>query len=394
VVAARAGGYAEEMDRIAREIGALGESALASPVDTERATRYVSYLYQQASLAGDLQALAAVDGTIGRAIALLPNPGDLYLLKANLAFKLHRLDGVRSALEADPYAFESLEGRALRADLDFQHGRYEAARSGYAEILQRERTWDNLARMAHFTAKLGGDAEADQLYAIAEDELTAKEMRQYAWIEVQRGFLHFTHGRYIEARSCYQRAERAYPGYWVVADYTAELLGAEGRYDEATAIYERIVAAAPKPDLEQAVGELYALMDEPHRAEWWHKKALAGYLESAGRGDVHYYHHLVDYYSDVAEDGPQAVHWARQDLALRENFSTQGALAWALHRDGRHGEALEWIGRALTSGTGEARLYYYAAEICAAAAPYAEAKRYRKRVAEINPRVEHFHVHH
>ena len=58
---------------------------------------------------------------------------------------------------------------------------------------------------------------------------------------------------------------------------------------------------------------------------------------------MHYYHHLVDFYSDVAEDGPQAVHWARQDLALRENFSTQGALAWALHRDGRPGEALEWM---------------------------------------------------
>ena len=61
MVAARAAGYPQEMERIDGEIAALGESAFGSPVDTERTTKYVSYLYQQASLAGDLQALAAVE---------------------------------------------------------------------------------------------------------------------------------------------------------------------------------------------------------------------------------------------------------------------------------------------------------------------------------------------
>src|SRR3954451_11638033 len=101
------------MCRVSAEIAALGESALARPVDTERATRYVSYRYQQAALAGDLLVLRALECVIDRAIALLPNPGDLHLLKANLACKLHRLDGVKSALAADPHAFASLEGRAL-----------------------------------------------------------------------------------------------------------------------------------------------------------------------------------------------------------------------------------------------------------------------------------------
>ena len=84
---------------------------------------------------------------------------------------------------------------------------------------------------------MGGDAAADRLYAEAEDELTAKEMRQYAWIEVQRGFLRFTHGRYAEARGIIERADQAYPDYWLVDDHTAELLGAEGRYAEAAALY-------------------------------------------------------------------------------------------------------------------------------------------------------------
>ena len=34
-------------------------------------------------------------------------------------------------------------------------------------------------------------------------------------------------------------------------------------------------------------------------------------------------------------DGAKAVDWARRDLALRENSSTQAALAWALLRNGQ-----------------------------------------------------------
>jgi tetratricopeptide (TPR) repeat protein len=377
------------MERIAGEI-----AALAGATDTERVTQLVSYQYQQASLAGDLRALAGVECAIDRAIAIMPNPGDLYLLKANLAFKLHRLADVRAALEANRYAFECPEALALRADLDFQQGRYDAARAGYEEAVRAGRKWENLARLAHFIGAMGDDAEADRLYAEAEDELTAKEMRQYAWIQVQRGFLDFTRGRFADARAHYGRAARAYPGYWFTDDYEAELLGAERRYTEAAALYERIVAESPKPELHQALGELYALMGDDERARHWQEKALAEYLESAARGGVHYYHHLVDFYSDVALDGESAVEWARRDLALRENFATQAALGWAFYRAGRFAEAAGSIGRALESGASGARLFQQAAAIYESAGRGAEAADLSRRARELNPHVDCFHVHH
>ena len=92
-------------------------------------------------------------------------------------------------------------------------------------------------------------AGADRLYEEAEDELTAKEMRAYAWLEVQRGFLDFAHGRHGDARLHYRRADAAYPGYWLVEEHIAEVLGAEGRYAEAVEILERIVSTVDRPDL-------------------------------------------------------------------------------------------------------------------------------------------------
>jgi tetratricopeptide (TPR) repeat protein len=389
------GGYCAEIRQIEQDIAETGGiEALNEPADTERVTKYVYRHYQKASLAGDPTALSVIAGVIDRAIPLLAHPGDLYLLKANVAFKLHQLADVRSALLAVPSIYDSEEGRLIRADLDFQLGRYQAAKSGYCAVLETGRSWGALARLAHFHGKMGDPAGADELYREAQEELTAKEMRGFAWLEVQRGFLNFAHGRYREAQSHYDRADTAYPGYWLVDEHIAELLAAQGRYADAIAVLERVASAGHRPELEQAIGELYQLTGQHDLARQWIQKALTAYLQSVRRGEIHYLHHLADYYADVAKDGARAVAWAQKDLQLRENFSTQAALAWACYRNGQYREARDWIDRALSSGAATAPLFRQAAEIYMAAGREPEARSLRDRAISLNPAVDKFHLHH
>ena len=129
-------------------------------------------------------------------------------------------------------------------------------------------------------------------------------------------------------------------------------------------------------------------------AAYWNELALTGYLQSAQRGEVHYYHHLVDYYTDVAEDGADAVKWAYKDLQLRENFATQAALAWALYHDRRFSEAVHWVDRALASGVVDAQIYFRAGEIYSAAGNEVEGRNLRERALNLNPAVGRFHLHH
>ena len=391
---ASAAGYAAEMQRIDQDIAETDGALCSTATDPEHITRHIYRLYQKASLSGDLAGLTAVERAIDESIALLANPGDLYLLKAHAAFKLHKLAEVDAALLAVPSVYDSDEGRLIRADLDFQHGRYQAAESGYVEVLRHERSWGALARLAHLRGKMGDAADADHLYEEAEDQLTAKEMRAYAWLEVQRGFLNFACGRDGEAQLHYRRADAAYPGYWVVDEHIAELLGAQGRYDDAIAMYQSIVSNRRRPELEQAIGELCELAGRNGPAAYWKERALTAYLQSAQRGEVHYYHHLVDYYTDVAENGAEAVKWAYKDLQLRENFATQAALARALYRDGRFSEAVHWIDRALASGVVDAQIYFRAGEIYSAAGNEVEGRSLRERALNLNPAVGRFHVHH
>jgi tetratricopeptide (TPR) repeat protein len=387
-------GYAAEMGRIEAALDEFGDDVIDRAADTEQITRYAWRRYQKAAVAGDLKDLMAVDGVLDKAVARLADPSDLYLLKANLAFKLHRLDRVRAALAAAPRARESREARMISADLAFQEGRYGSAREGYKQLLEEERSWDGLARLAHFLFKMGDAPGAEQLYEEAEDSLTAKQMRPFAWLETQRGLMDFQRGLLAEAERRYSVADRAYPGYWQVQEHLAELWGAQGRYAEAIALLKSIVESVDRPDLEQALGELCELAGRAEEAAAWKARALASYLRSAQAGETHYYHHLVDYYADVAEEGEDATFWATKDVELRENFSTQSALAWALFRAGRLNEAVHWIDRALGSGACAAKLYHQAAQIHSSAGDRDKGLSLMSLAAGINPYVESFHIHH
>ena len=385
--------FDNELARMDAGIAEVERDALQLPVDRVKITKLAYLQYQRASLTGNLAELDVADRTLNHAIQQLGPDGDLYFLKANIHFKLHRLDEVERDLEASADLSQSAPGRALKADLDFQQGRYQQTRDEYQALIEEERTWDTLSRLAYFNFKMGDFETADRLYDEAVDELTAKEMRHYAWVELQRGVVDLAQGKYEQTREHYRRAERAYSGHWMVAEHLAELLGAEGKNDEAEAMYRRVVARVPRPDFQQALGELYLSMGKTSDANDMLEKAQAAFLESTQRGEVHYYHHLADLYADVFENGPEAVKWAQKDLELRRNYSTLAAMAWAYYRAGEFSKALEMMNESLASGVKDARLFYCAGMIHKAISPNGKADHYLQMAAAMNPNYENFHVH-
>jgi tetratricopeptide (TPR) repeat protein len=384
--------FAEELRRLDDRIATRRDAALTPPTDTERVTTYVDACYRRALLTGDLAALGRVEALIDRGIALIPHPGDLWLLKARLAFHLHRLVDAAHILDTVAPARNSAEGQTLLADLDVQYGRLGDAATRYGAVIGQHRSWAALAGLAWLRFKLGDPALADRLYAEAVDELTAKEMRSFAWLELQRGVLDLAHGRNEEAQGHYARAGRAFSGWWLVDEHRAELLANRGNLEEAAALYESI-AEMHRPELHQALGQLYVLMGRPGRARSHFVHARAGYLDSVRRGDVHYFHHLAHFYSEAMEDGAKAVDWARRDLVLRENCFTQVALAWALLRAGQPAEAAKWMDRALASDVKDAHLYAQASAVYQAGGNRTQASRCLELARGINPRSSSFHVH-
>jgi tetratricopeptide (TPR) repeat protein len=385
--------YDAELGRMQKDISEVKARALAPPIDIPVATRFVYRVYQRAILSGSPADLQAAENEVDRAIGEIGPLVELYLLKANLDFKLHRLEKARDDVAALKRFAGDGQIIALKAGLVFQQGEYAEARKGYLLALEKNPSWDNFARLAYWESKFGDLELADKLYAQAQNEISAKEMRSYAWVELERGLLDLNRGRYQKTTAHYEQAEKAYSGYWFTDERKAELLGAERKFDQAVTLYRKVIARAPRPEHQQALGDLFVFMGKPDQAEPWHEAALAGYLASAGRGEVHYYHHLAGFYADARQDGAEAVKWARKDIELRNNFMTQDALAWALYRNGQFSAALEMTKKTLASGVKDPHLFFHAAMIHLAAGRTDEGKRLLQTVSEMNPGYENFHVH-
>jgi tetratricopeptide (TPR) repeat protein len=376
--------YQAELSRIEDEIVQLNDVAFVEPIDPEKATTLAYRLYQRASLTGIPADLEIAEASIAEALGHVPN-GDLWLLKANCDFEMHRIGQTGRDLDAYPGLRASVEGRVLSADIDFQTGRYDDAARGYESLTQDARTWDNLARLAFFKAKTGNVVEADRLYVEAEDELTAKEMRSYAWLELQRGKLALEYGRFEFAAAHFKRASRAYSGYWLVDQHVADLLRAEGRLGDAASLYSAVVATNQRPEHKQTLSELYFSLGKYAEAEVLRNTALAGYLKSALGGDVQYYHHLADFYIESCPDNAKAVEWSEKDIAIRRNYATLTVLAWALFRAGRLAEALAASDEGLSTQIVDAEMLYQAAAINFAASRPADGERYLQSATSINP---------
>ena len=385
--------YDSELAKTKKDIAALELLTQRDSRDLEKRVRLAYRQYHRASLTESEADFDTVRRTIAGIISDFGPTEDICLLKASVDGRFHCLEEVKRDLELCPSLARRHAGRMILADIDFQEGRYTEARTALEALIGERRTWDALARLAYWHGKMGRPEEADRLYEEAEDELTAKEMGSFAWVELQRGDLALSRGGHKKARTHYHRAAKSFPGHWRTDKHMAGLLAAEGDLGEATALMRSVVARAPKPELKQALGELLAFTGKDGEARPWLDAALAAYLASAQAGEAHYYHHLADLYADTDGQAAEAVRWARKDVALRSNFSTQSTLAWALFKNGEVAEGLEWIGRALSSGVQDGGVFATASCLFHAAGDAERGESYAQAAAAINPRGHAFHLH-
>jgi tetratricopeptide (TPR) repeat protein len=390
----RLSNYATDLEQIDRDIAMLEGTALVPPVSGEKAAKYVYRLYHRATLIGDLNQLRHVLAAIDQTLYHLGPAEDVCLLKANVHFSLHQLREARHDLGMARLLPQRIQARVLLADIDYEEGRYEDAQRAYEHLVAESKTWDNLARLAHFHAKMGDFEYADQLYADAQEEITAKEMRAFSWVELQRGLLDLMHGRFDETQAHYERADRAYSGYWLVREHLADLFTAEEKFETAAGLYEAILAQVPRPELRDKLGKVLCSLGRFEEAERCFERALAAYLDSANRGEVHYYHHLAEFFVEVRKDGQSATKWARMDLELRSNYATEAALAWAEYCCGEFAQASKRISRALSSGIVDPNLLAKAAEIYKAAGRERDGHELEHRAASINPLYMRVHWRH
>jgi tetratricopeptide (TPR) repeat protein len=332
-----------------------------------------------------------------RSVPAEANAGGL-ALRARVALAGHRFanarDDARKLAELQP---GKIAPRLILGDALLELGEYGEAAALFEKLRAEDAAAVDIesrsARLALVQGRVD-DARAHFNAGLeAARELGIPSPETVAWYCLQLGGLEFRGGNWGEAEKWYNEALKTHPNDSVARDYIAELRGAEKKFHLAISTYRELIAASPRPHLMQALGDIFALDGKADEARAWHEKALAAYMASVDRGEVHYFHHLAGFFADSMPDPAKAVEWAKKDLELRQSIHAWDALAWAQYKAGQLDEAKTAIERALATGTKDAHILHHAGMIFMSAGDLARGKAELQRAAASNPRYHSFHVH-
>lgn len=391
------------LDSQATVIRFLEQRLQRDPDDITARNRLAGCYLRRFRESGDDRDLTLSAKAAAESLRSVPGPENTAGLaaRAHAVFALHGFaaarDIGRQLVELEP---DKRIGQEILGDALLELGDYAAAADAYDRMLKLEEGEPDLSTESRFArlALLRGDVAAAREHFDAAIEFanmitasTGPGVR--AWCQVQAGQLAFNTGDWAGAETHYQAALSAKPQDWSAIDHLAELRAAQKRYGESVALYEALVGRVPRPELFQALGDVYATMGEREKAAEAHATALRKYRAAADAGSSHYFHHLAGFYSDVEPNPTEALKWARKDLGVRHSSYAYDGLAWALYQSGDYKAAAETEDHALIVPTKDAHLLYHASLIYYRAGDAAKGRTLLIRAGEANPRFNEFHVH-
>jgi tetratricopeptide (TPR) repeat protein len=357
----------------------------------------------RAKLAGSMLALAGETGDLSlypraEAVARQAVDRDPTNESANLALASalagqHEFgDALDLAQGVRGRAPRSVGARIAAADANLELGNYDEATELYAELgLELPGVPSILSRQAHLAALTGGLDRAVELARQALVGAGAEDFDTYtsAFYWFQLANYQYQEGRYDDAAATLRSALAVEPRHLGSIELLGKVLVAQGRYDEATALYEDVLQRTNAADLRGELAKLYRHAGRTADAD----RQLAIGIDLAHVAAAKYpaeRRHLIGFLADI--DPAFALELARDDLALRSDVQTYGWLAWALLQDGQPEQALEYLAPALRLGTEDAWLLYQAGSVYAAVGDVAHARPLLAKALALNPQFDLVHA--
>lgn len=388
VMAMRHDSYGEAMAGLDAEIVGVRSQAERRDDDWLTRERLALLLMDRARLTGGFDDLAEAHRVIDRAFAIAPPGSGPHMTAAILAMSLHRLDEAERMLAAidryavPPDAATRAAQAALRGDIAFYRGRYAVAGAEYRTSAGFGDAIDH--RMAIYWSRLGRPERA--LEAIdAANRMRIGSAQPLANLALLRATIAMQHGDWDAADTALAKADKFFPGWWLIAAHRAQLLALRGRADQALRAFEALAAKNGDPLLADAVASLYRARGDYIHTEQWAKRAADGWAARLTQLPEAALGHATEH--ELAFGTPaRALDLARRDFANRPHGGTAIALGWALLANNRPADALRIVDRVNASSWQSAEQHLVAARAYALLGNSDAAEAEEDKALAINPK--------
>jgi tetratricopeptide (TPR) repeat protein len=365
-------------------VARLQHELRARPDDAEKLALLGLAYQQRARETGDPSYYPKSEGVLRRALALAPD--DLVATGglASLALSRHRFREAlalgRRALRISPTTARTY---GVVGDALVELGRYDAAFRAFDRMSSLKPSLASYARIAYARELLGRPRAALAAMRLALDAALG-QAEPLAWTHWQLGRLHWSIGETAAARREYREALAALPGYVYGLDALAHAEVARGRVERAIALERQAVDRIPLPQFVGALGDLLHLAGRERQArrQYATVRVIERVLRANGvRTDLESALFDVDHGLGLR----QTLALARRARAERPSIDGDDVLAWALTRNGRCAEALEYSRHALRLGTKDALKYFHRGMVERCLDHRVAARAWFERALALNP---------
>ena len=360
------------------------------PKSAPKVAAIAAMQYAVGKFRGDLDMIAAGIDTQGKAIALDPNNGQRYVVRASQEQTLHRFKQAHADLdEAKKLGAPAEDIAAQEQELDWNEGKYDTAIRSIHEAAARKKDLYTLAREAQLHHDLGEYDAAEREFEQAEDSFdTDTSPLPVAWLYVQRGIHLEKIGKPEIAVLFFREAVARIPKYVMASEHLAEALHMLGKDDEARAIYEDITHRSTDPEFMGALAGVYRKLGMTKEADALKAKATARYGELLVKYPEAMYWHASEYFLGEGGDPKKARDLLLKNVELRPNSTSWVALARAQLAAGDAPGAKTSIDKALAMPLVGAELFWTAARAYKAAGNAAKSTEYATRAKTLDPLID------
>jgi tetratricopeptide (TPR) repeat protein len=342
-------------------------------------------------LTGEPAAYARADAALTKAFAIARPGSGPHGIKAALDLALHRLDGAQGALSAislyklpDPAPVRA-DQTAMRADIAFYRGRTDAAARLYGEALGLSKGPETLCRISNFQWRTGQLDVAKESLARCEASIPMRTPQFAAYVAAQRGIMALNDGNWDAAEREFSDAHRLFPGEWRTELRLELMRAALGNPENATRRIEALARPESRPEVADALANLYRLSGDGPRSRAWSAHAGSLWDRWTDQYPLAFAGHARDH--ELAFGSPaKALRYAAIDVRNRPYGEALIGLARAWIANDRPDFALALTEKAKRTGWVSAEGERIRAEALALLGRGAEEKVAREAALAIDPR--------
>lgn len=376
-------------DTLAAGIAALQQRLRDLPEDYASWTALGLAYVAQARATADPSYYPRADDAFAVVLDAVPEDADALAGQGALANARHEFalgrDLAERAVAAQPY---DATAKGVLVDALLELGEYDEGLAVLQKMVDLRPGVASFSRVS-YSYELRGDREG-ATYAMERALAISTEPTDAAFALFQLGALALDAGDHKTAAARFDEGLQRDPGNVTILAGQARLAAAVGDVDEALAGYATVVERLPQPVYLVEYGELLESLGRDDEAQAQYDVADAAALLFADAGvtpDIE----LAIYDADHGRP-EQALATAEAQYETRRSVQVEDALAWALHANGRHDEALEHALAAQRLGTRSAVWDYHRGMIQIELGLVDDARASLTRALETNPTFSPLHA--